>query len=123
MDLILPETAVGFDLTDTFIKLSLQVLFPVIIGLFVHPYLIKFVNKHQVALKNFDQAIILLIVFTAFAESFAENMFEGHSAGELIWLGVLMLGFFFLMMGLMYMVSRFFNFYQRRHDHVGFLWK
>lgn len=110
MDLILPETAVGFDLTDTFIKLSFQVLFPVIIGLFVHPYLIKFVNKYQVALKNFDQAIILLIVFTAFAESFAENMFEGHSAGELIGLGFLMLGFFFLMMGLMYMVSRFFNF-------------
>jgi solute carrier family 10 (sodium/bile acid cotransporter), member 7 len=30
MDLMLPETSVSFDLTDTFIKLSLQVLLPVI---------------------------------------------------------------------------------------------
>ena len=106
MDLILPESAIGFDLTDTFIRLSLQVLLPVIFGLFVHSYLIKFVNRYQVALKNFDQAIILLIVFTAFAESFAENMFDGQSFGELMWLGFLMLSFFFLMMGLMYMLSK-----------------
>ncbi|MFC0262085.1 bile acid:sodium symporter family protein [Fontibacter flavus] len=105
MDLMLPETAMSFDLTDTFIKLSLQVLFPVIIGLMLHSRLIKFVNKYQTALKNFDQGIILLIVFTAFAESFAENMFEGHSAGALIGLGALMLAFFFLMMGLMYLIS------------------
>jgi sodium/bile acid cotransporter 7 len=47
-----------------------------------------------------------LIVFTAFAESFAENMFDGQSFGELMWLGFLMLSFFFLMMGLMYMLSK-----------------
>jgi sodium/bile acid cotransporter 7 len=106
MDLMLPETAVDFDLTDTIIKLSFQVLVPVILGLFVHKYLVKFVNRHQSALKNFDQAIILLIIFTAFAESFSENMFDGHSASELILLGVLMLVFFLLMMGLMYILSK-----------------
>lgn len=106
MDLMLPETAVDFDLTDTIIKLSFQVLVPVILGLFVHKYLVKYVNKHQTALKNFDQAIILLIIFTAFAESFSENMFDGHSASELILLGVLMLVFFLLMMGLMYLLSK-----------------
>jgi sodium/bile acid cotransporter 7 len=106
MDLMLPETAVDFDLTDTIIKLSFQVLVPVIVGLLLHHYLVKFVNKYQTALKNFDQAIILLIIFTAFAESFSENMFDGHSAGELILLGILMLCFFILMMGLMYLLSR-----------------
>lgn len=106
MDLMLPETAVDFDLTDTIIKLSFQVLVPVILGLFVHKYLVKYVNKHQTALKNFDQAIILLIIFTAFAESFSENMFDGHSASELILLGVLMLVFFLLMMGLMFLLSK-----------------
>lgn len=106
MDLMLPETAVDFDLTDTIIKLSFQVLVPVILGLFVHKYLVMYVNKHQTALKNFDQAIILLIIFTAFAESFSENMFDGHSASELILLGVLMLVFFLLMMGLMYLLSK-----------------
>lgn len=106
MDLMLPDTAVDFDLTDTIIKLSFQVLVPVILGLFVHKYLVKFVNRHQSALKNFDQAIILLIIFTAFAESFAENMFEGHTPWQLILLGVLMLAFFLLMMGLMYLLSK-----------------
>ena len=97
MDVMLPETAVAFDLTDTFIKLSLQVLFPVIIGLFMHQYLIGFVNKFSKALKNFDQGIILLIIFTAFAESFAEKMFDGHSAATIIGLGGLMLLLFILM--------------------------
>src|SRR5690606_22415759 len=45
---------------------------------------------------------ILLIVFTAFAESFGQKMFAGQSAGELFLLGAAMLLLFFLMMGLMY---------------------
>jgi sodium/bile acid cotransporter 7 len=106
MDLMLPETAMDFDLTDTIIKLSFQVLVPVVLGLFLHKYLVNFVNKYQRALKNFDQGIILLIVFTAFAESFSQNMFDGHTAGELILLGALMLGFFLLMMGLMYLLAK-----------------
>lgn len=110
MDILLPETSVSFDLTDTFIKLSLQVLFPVIIGLMLHHRLIGFVNKYQAALKNFDQGIILLIVFTAFAESFAEDMFSGHSTGQLIGLSVLMLAFFGLMLALMYFISVGFRF-------------
>lgn len=105
MDIMLPENAVSFDLTDTFIKLSLQVLFPLIIGLILHPRLIGFVNRYQTTLKNFDQGIILLIVFTAFAESFAEDMFAGQSSMELIGLGGLMLVFFGLMMALMYFIS------------------
>lgn len=110
MDILLPETAISFDLTDTFIKLSLQVLFPVIIGLFCHQYLIGFVNRFQYSLKNFDQAIILLIVFTAFAESFAERMFEGYTFLELGSLGALMLLFFLVMMGLMYWLSTLLRF-------------
>ena len=103
---MLPETAVDFDLTDTIFKLSFQVLVPVILGLFFHKYLVKFVNKFQVTLKNIDQAIILLIIFTAFAESFLANMFDGHSVAELVLLGVLMLVFFLLMMGVMYLLSK-----------------
>ncbi len=110
MDLLLPETAVGFDLGETFLKLSLQVLLPVIIGLFCHRFLIQFVDRHKSALKNFDQFIILLIVFTAFSESFAEKMFEGHSAAALIVLGFLMLLFFLFMMGLMHFLSKAFGF-------------
>lgn len=106
MDFMLPETAVSFDLTNTIIRLSFQILLPVTIGLMLHHRLIGFVNKNQLSLKNFDQGIILLIVFTAFAESFAEDMFAGHSAGALLGLGGLMLGFFFVMLALMYGISQ-----------------
>lgn len=110
MDLLLPETAVAFDLSDTFIKLSLQVLVPVIVGLLVHRFLIGFVSKHSKTLKNFDQLIILLIIFTAFAESFAEKMFESFAAMQLLYLGMLMLLFFFVMLGLMYWLSSMLRF-------------
>ncbi|UJP64137.1 bile acid:sodium symporter family protein [Mongoliitalea daihaiensis] len=110
MDVMLPDTAVSFDLTETFIKLSLQVLFPVIIGLFLHSRLISFVNTHAKTLKNFDQGIILLIIFTAFAESFAEKMFEGHSATSIVGLGALMLLLFILMALAMWGLSRVLKF-------------
>lgn len=106
MELMITDSAVSFDLSDTFWRLSLQVLFPVIIGLMFHKRLISFVNTHQKTLKNFDQGIILLIVFSAFAESFAENMFEGKSSADLLSLGVLMLAFFLLMVSLMYGISK-----------------
>jgi sodium/bile acid cotransporter 7 len=101
---------VSFDLSQTFWKLSLQVLFPVILGLMLHQRLIAFVSRHQKSLKNFDQGIILLIVFTAFAESFSENMFSGKSTMDMLFLGFLMLAFFLLMMGLMYVLSSAFRF-------------
>jgi len=110
MDLLLPESAVAFELMDTFIKLSLQVILPVVLGLMLHSHLIKFVNKYSTVLKNFDQLIILLIVFTAFAESFAEKMFEGQTASELLILGFLMLSFFLFMLGLMHFLSKSFGF-------------
>lgn len=110
MDLLLPETAVAFELMDTFVKLSLQVILPVFLGLLLHAYLIGFVSKYATVFKNFDQLIILLIVFTAFAESFAEKMFESQSASELLLLGFLMLSFFLFMLGLMYLLSKAFGF-------------
>jgi solute carrier family 10 (sodium/bile acid cotransporter), member 7 len=106
MELMLPDSAVSFDLTETIIKLSFQVLFPVILGLFFHKFLIKWVSRYATALKNFDQAIILLIVFTAFAESFAEDMFAGQSWMELVGLGVWMLGLFLIMMLLMHLIAK-----------------
>ena len=106
MDFMLPEAAVAFDLTTTVIRLSFQILLPVTLGLLLHHRLIGFVNKNQLTLKNFDQAVILLIVFTAFAESFAEDMFAGHSTVKMLVLAVLMLGFFFMMLALMYGISQ-----------------
>lgn len=106
MEVMLPESAVDFELLDTFIKLGIQVLLPLILGLLLHKYLNVYVVKYSKALKNFDQFIILLIVFSAFAESFEERMFEGKTASELVYLGFLMLLFFLGMMVLMHLISK-----------------
>jgi sodium/bile acid cotransporter 7 len=110
MELLLLDAAVAFDLTETIIKLSLQVLLPLILGLFLHQFLNIWVTKNSKALKNLDQFIILLIVYTAFSESFAEKMFDGKTASELFTLGGLMLLFFLLMMLLMHVISKALNF-------------
>lgn len=110
MELLLPDAAVAFDLSDTFIKLSLQVLLPLIVGIFLHQFLNIWVTKNSKALKNLDQFIILLIVYTAFSESFAEKMFDARTATELFTLGGLMLLFFLFMMLLMHVISKALNF-------------
>ncbi|WP_194774544.1 bile acid:sodium symporter family protein [Pararhodonellum marinum] len=116
MDLMLPESAVAFDLGPTFVKLILQILLPVLVGLYFHQYLGSWVGKHSRSLKNFDQAIILLIVFSAFSESFEQKMFEGQSAFQLISLGFSMLLLFLFMFMVMYLLAKAFAF--KREDLI-----
>jgi sodium/bile acid cotransporter 7 len=100
------EKALGtFDISHTILKLSLEVLLPVILGLLLHRKFGNWAGQYKIALRNFDQTIILLIVFTSFCESFSGKMFEGFSLGELFLLGALMLLFFFLVFGLMNILS------------------
>jgi solute carrier family 10 (sodium/bile acid cotransporter), member 7 len=65
------------ELSDAIGKLSVQVLLPVIIGMLFHSRIGAWVLKYKTWLRFTDQFIILLIVFTAFAESFLGKMFEG----------------------------------------------
>ncbi|MDN3670998.1 bile acid:sodium symporter family protein [Echinicola jeungdonensis] len=106
MELFLDGVGMEFDLLMAFWKLSLQVLFPVIIGFILHRILGGWVQKYNQTLKYFDQTIILCIVFSAFSASFEREMFAGHSWLFLIGLGGLMLGLFLWMATLMYGVGR-----------------
>jgi len=119
MQLFLNASGTSFDLTDTFMKLIIQVLLPVILGFSLHRLLAAWAAKYNRTLKNFDQLIILLIVFTAFAESFGQKMFAGQSMGELLLLSLAMLLLFFLMVGLMYWLCRVLGFV--REDSITVL--
>jgi sodium/bile acid cotransporter 7 len=104
------HASAGADLTDVIIKLSLQVLLPVIVGLLLNKRLGAWADRFKKSLSHFDQAIILLIVFTAFSESFLGNMFDGFTIKEILLLAVALLLFFFVMAGLMYFISVGLNF-------------
>ncbi len=112
----LQKTPEGFNIGYTILRLCLQILIPVVIGLLLNKRFGALAAKYKTELRNFDQLIILLIVFTSFCESFSDKMFEGLSLPELFLLGGLLLLFFFLVFGLMDLLSVWFGF--SREDRI-----
>ncbi|MBO9659167.1 MAG: bile acid:sodium symporter [Chitinophagaceae bacterium] len=106
----------GFDTSKIVLKLCLQVLLPVIVGLVLHRYLGAFAEKHKKTLKMFDQAVILLIIYTSFCHSFAQHLFDNLGITTILLLAVGMIGLFLAVFGLMNLISRMFGF--SREDQI-----
>ncbi|WP_082161580.1 bile acid:sodium symporter family protein [Rufibacter radiotolerans] len=104
------------DLGTVIGKLMVQVLLPVTLGILLHKRFGAFAEKHKARLRLLDQAIILLIVYTSFCESFAREMFRGYSWASLLVLGVSMVALFFFVLGLIFLLSTFLNF--NREDRI-----
>jgi sodium/bile acid cotransporter 7 len=119
MSFFIDEVASSAQFIDVIIKLCLQVLVPVILGLLLHNLLGSFIEKNKNILRQFDQLIILLIVYTAFSESFYGNVFNDHSLIEIVILAIVMLSFFLFMFGLMHVLSVLFKF--SREDRITIL--
>jgi solute carrier family 10 (sodium/bile acid cotransporter), member 7 len=116
MGLFLTASAAGFDLGDVMLKLVGQVLVPVLLGIVLHRYWGGYAERYRGRLRVFDQSVILVIVYTSFAESFAREMFRGFSLLHLLVLGGAMVVFFFLVYGLIHLVSRLLGF--NREDRI-----
>ncbi len=116
MGIVLSTSSTNFDLTEVIVKLILQVLLPVMLGIFFHPRFGGFAEKHRRKLRYFDQSVILLIIYTAFSESFANQMFKGHRALDILILGACMVGLFFFFYGLITLISRILKF--SREDNI-----
>lgn len=85
------------DMGNVVMKLLLQILLPVVIGLLLNPTpLGKLAEKYNKQLKYFDQIIILAIVYTAFSDSFDKHMFSNVGIVELLLLGASVLALFFI---------------------------
>ena len=59
------------------IGLLYQVLLPVMGGMLLRPIWGTWIDRRKKMLANYDKAVILLIVFTSFAESFTQKIFAG----------------------------------------------
>ncbi len=116
MGIFMNSSTQSLDLTPIVIKLTLQVLLPVILGILLHSKLGAFAERHRKQLRYFDQSIILLIVFTAFCESFAQRMFQGYSLLFLLLLGFAMLVLFNVVYGMVYLTSKLLKF--NREDKI-----
>ncbi|MDF2189073.1 bile acid:sodium symporter family protein [Paraflavitalea sp. CAU 1676] len=105
------------DMTDIIMKLLLQILAPVVLGLLLNPTKLgKVAGKYNKQLKCFDQITILAIVYTAFSESFDKHMFSNLDLVELVLLGACMLALFFLVYFLIAYIARLLGF--NREDRI-----
>ncbi len=83
------------------LKLTLQVVLPVVLGLLFNARLGKLTDRYKTPLRYFDQSIILLIIYTAFSHSFYEKAFEDISFTDLLKLTIGMGILFFVVYYLM----------------------
>ncbi len=113
---ILEKSQPDFDITHTILQLCLQVLLPVVLGLLLHHKLGHWVIRYKNALRNFDQFIILLIVYTSFCESFSDNQFKSFSVTEIFKLAVMMITFFLIVFALMNQISLWLGF--KREERI-----
>ena len=116
MSLLLTNTNGQYELGSVIGKLTIQVIVPVVAGILLNRKLGWFAERYKAYLRYFDQFTILLIVYTAFCESFSLNLFANYSAGDLVELSLLMLALFFLIFGFVHWVSRLLNF--NREDRI-----
>lgn len=70
-------------LTDIYLRLSLEIIAPLIVGLILHRFWGGFAQRHSEWLSMFDRAVILLIIYKSFATSFTDKIFSNVSAADL----------------------------------------
>lgn len=97
-------------------KLLLQVLLPVVAGLLLHKRLGTWAAQHKKRLKLFDQSVILLIVYCSFSESFYTGAFKNFSMYALALLLLMVTVLFFLVYGIITIVSNGLHF--SRQDRI-----
>jgi solute carrier family 10 (sodium/bile acid cotransporter), member 7 len=95
----------GGGVADTILKLCLQILLPVVLGFLLHGKLGQWSGRYRTVLRNFDQLIILLIVYTSFCESFSQSMFSDLSVTSLLFLGLMMVLLFTVIFSLVNLIT------------------
>lgn len=110
MGLFLGKVNGDFDYMSIISQLFINILLPVILGLLLHKHLGYVAIRIKGFLSYFDKSVILLIVYKSFSASFAQGIFSGIPVGELILLFIFVVGLFWFVYGLMYMVSRILKF-------------
>lgn len=97
-------------------QLLWQVVLPVGAGILLNSRFGAMVDRHKAALRYFDQFTILLIVFTAFCESFAEGIFSSYEPADIVKLSASMMGLYLLAFALIWGLGRLLNF--SRADNI-----
>lgn len=94
------------DFWGTLGELTLKVILPVTLGVLAHGSFYPKLKNILPKLKYVDQTVIMMIVFTSFAESFSQRIFSSYQASTLISVSFTMLGIFVLIWTVLELISR-----------------
>ncbi|MGY5355917.1 bile acid:sodium symporter [Wenyingzhuangia sp. IMCC45467] len=95
----------SMSLSNVFLKLIVQILLPLVIGLLLNNKLGHIAKKNSAKIALFDKTIIVLIVYASFCTSILANMFKGVSLVGLLMLFITVLCLFWLVIGVIYFIS------------------
>lgn len=96
----------SFDPGQVFVKLTLQILLPIVVGVLLNPVLGKAAIKYRSFTRYFDQTVILSIVYYSFSNSFFINQFEGLKIIDVVILVAVLFLLFVLVNSSIYVISR-----------------
>jgi solute carrier family 10 (sodium/bile acid cotransporter), member 7 len=91
-------------------ELTLKVILPVILGILAHGWLFPRIKSALPKLKYVDQLVIMIIVFTSFAESFSQRLFSAYRISELLVIAATVLGIFILIWVILEVISKILGF-------------
>ena len=96
----------GGQLWSLALQLLWQVVLPVGAGVLLNSRFHAFAERRKAGLRIFDQVTILLIVFTAFCDSFAKGIFGRYRPADIARLGVGMVGLYVVVCAIIWGLSR-----------------
>ena len=92
---------------ELYLGLLLEVILPVIAGLFLQRYWGKWAHRYSKALTTFDKGVVLLIVYGSFAESFVNDIFHTIGTTYLVSLFVGVIALFFIVYFVIKLIVRY----------------
>lgn len=111
MSPVLESQVHSFEAGNVIVKLGIQVLAPVALGIVLHPTRLgAWAVRNSASLRIMDQSVILLIVYISFCESFAGHMFSALRLPALLLLLVGMAALFAVVFLLIGNISRWMGF-------------
>lgn len=84
MSIVTAAGEAGFSVLDAMADIAVTLLLPFILGQIARPVLKTLLTKHKPVISKVDRTVILLIVFSSFAESTAGGVWSQFSVAEFV---------------------------------------
>jgi len=120
MGIFLSSAKGDFDFTRIFTDLVIQILLPVIFGLFLHRFWGEWAIRNKRWFALFDKSVILTIVYNSFSESFTNGIFKSIPNWTLFILSGAVIALFFIVFGFSNFISRRIGFTREEQITVVF---